>query len=123
KPWPRAGKPLTASRQWGSMARVSEDHALKSRRHGTGSIAATRTRYLLHPGPEEHAVDYPDSLKERYVPLEAITFDIRREGRSWSGDEFEKSYFAMPEKMEATDGKLYWDDDDRLKVLGALLEN
>jgi hypothetical protein len=29
----------------------------------------------------------------------------------------------MPEKMEACDGMIYCDDDDRLKVLGALLEN
>ena len=68
-------------------------------------------------------MDYLDDLKDRYVPLDAITFDIRREGRSWSGKEFEKSYLAMPEKMEAVDGKLYWNDEERLKVLGALLEN
>jgi hypothetical protein len=68
-------------------------------------------------------VDYPDSLKGNYVPFEAITFEIGRDGRPWRADEFRKSYDAMPQKMEAIDGKLYWDDEDRLKVLGALLEN
>lgn len=68
-------------------------------------------------------MDYPDQYRGGPVPLDAITFHIGREGRAWHGDEFRRSYEAMPEKMEAIDGKLYWDDDDRLKVLGALLEN
>jgi hypothetical protein len=29
----------------------------------------------------------------------------------------------MPEKMDATDGKIYFGEEDRLKVLGALLEH
>ena len=29
----------------------------------------------------------------------------------------------VPEKTEMTDGKLYWDDEDRLAMLGMLLEN
>jgi hypothetical protein len=68
-------------------------------------------------------MDYPDRLKGGYVPLKAISFRIRRRGRRWRGEEFEKSYWAMPEKMEAIGGKLYWNDGERLKVLGALLEN
>jgi hypothetical protein len=68
-------------------------------------------------------MDYPERYNGSYVPLDAITWDIRREGRGWHGDEFEKSFWAMPEKMEATDGKIYYDEEDRLKVLGALLEN
>ena len=28
-----------------------------------------------------------------------------------------------PEKTEMTDGKLYWDDEERLTMLGLLLEN
>ncbi|MBI2767086.1 MAG: hypothetical protein HYX53_14405 [Chloroflexi bacterium] len=67
--------------------------------------------------------DYPERYRGSYVPFEQMTFDIRREGRGWHGDEFEKSYWAMPEKMEATDGKLYYDEEERLKMLGALLEN
>ena len=68
-------------------------------------------------------VTYNEALKNRYVPYEAFRVDVRREGRSWQGEEFELSYFAMPEKMEACDGMLYCSDVDRLKVLAALLEN
>mgnify|MGYP001223022689 CR=1 FL=1 len=52
-----------------------------------------------------------------------ITWDIRREGRRWSGDEFMARLDLTPEKFEATDGKLFWDDDERLTTLGLLLEN
>ncbi len=68
-------------------------------------------------------MDYPEQYLNEDVPLEAIRWEIGREGRGWRGDEFERSYFAMPEKMEAIEGKLYWSEEDRLKVLGALLEN
>lgn len=67
--------------------------------------------------------EYAEQFRDRYVPFDAIRWDIRREGHSWHGDEFWKSYSAMPEKMEACGGMLYCDDDDRLKVLAALLEN
>ena len=68
-------------------------------------------------------LDYPDEFKDSYVPFDAIRWDIRREGRGWRGEEFERGFWAMPEKMEATDGKIYFDEEDRLKVLGALLEH
>lgn len=55
--------------------------------------------------------------------MSGIAWDIRREGRGWSGEEFESRYSMTPEKMEATDGKLFWDDDERLTMLGLLLEN
>jgi hypothetical protein len=66
---------------------------------------------------------YPDEYNDEYIPFERITFEVQRKPRPWSGDEFDKSYFAMPEKMEACDGMLYCSADDRLKVFGALLEN
>jgi hypothetical protein len=50
-------------------------------------------------------------------------WDIRRQGRSWNGDEAEDRYFSAPEKMEMVDGKLYCDDDERMTMLGLLLEN
>lgn len=68
-------------------------------------------------------MDYPDKFKDSYVPFDAIRWDIGREGRGWRGEEFERGFWAMPEKMEATDGKIYFDEEDRLKVLGALLEH
>ncbi len=58
-----------------------------------------------------------------YVPFRAMRWDIRRRGRGWGHEEFEQSYWAMPSKMEATDGKIYYSREMRLKVLGALLEN
>ena len=57
-----------------------------------------------------------------YIPFSAMYFDVRREGRRYEGEEFDATYFSMPEKMEACDGKIYCADDDRLKVLGTLLE-
>ena len=54
--------------------------------------------------------------------MSGIRWDIRREGRSWEGDEAWERYQLTPEKTEMTDGKLYWDDEERLTMLG-LLEN
>lgn len=50
-------------------------------------------------------------------------WDIRAEGRSWRGDEAEARWALTPEKLEMLDGKLLWEDEDRLKLLGLLLEN
>jgi len=55
--------------------------------------------------------------------MDKIEWDIRRDGRAWSEDEIESRYFSAPEKMELVDGKLYWDDEQRLHMLGLLLEN
>ncbi len=55
--------------------------------------------------------------------MSGIRWDIRREGRSWEGDEAWERYQLTPEKTEMTDGKLYWDDEERLTMLGLLLEN
>lgn len=54
----------------------------------------------------------------------AIKWDIRRKGRAWKGDgEAWERYQLTPEKMEMIDGKLLWSDEDRLNLLGLLLEN
>ena len=52
-----------------------------------------------------------------------IAWDIRREGRSWTGDQALERFGHTPEKIEMIDGKLFWDDDQRLAMLGLLLEN
>jgi hypothetical protein len=49
-------------------------------------------------------------------------WDIRREGRAW-GDEAMQRWEMTPEKMEMFEGKLLWFDEDRVKLLGLLLEN
>jgi hypothetical protein len=49
-------------------------------------------------------------------------WDIRREGRAW-GDEAMQRYELTPEKIEMIRGKLLWDEEDRIRLLGLLLEN
>lgn len=50
-------------------------------------------------------------------------WDIRREGRAWNGDEATQRYELTPDKMEMVKGKLLRDDEDRVNMLGLLLEN
>ena len=51
-----------------------------------------------------------------------IQWDIRREGRAW-GDEAWERYDLTPEKFEMAGGKLFWSDEERLIMLGLMLEN
>jgi hypothetical protein len=51
-----------------------------------------------------------------------IDWDIRREGRRWSHEEFDKRINQAPEKIEYVNG-IFASDRDRLNVLGMLLEN
>jgi hypothetical protein len=51
-----------------------------------------------------------------------VRWDIGREGRGWSAEEFESRIVLAPEKMEVIDGRLFWDDDERMIMLGLLLE-
>ena len=50
-------------------------------------------------------------------------WDIRREGRAWDRGEARQRYELTPEKMEMYEGKLLWYEEDRVKLLGLLLEN
>lgn len=52
-----------------------------------------------------------------------VRWDIRREGRAWTGDEAMQRFELAPEKFEMYKGKLFWSDEDRLNLLGLLLEN
>jgi hypothetical protein len=52
-----------------------------------------------------------------------IRWDIRRKGRSWTADEFRSRVDLRPEKLEVWKGKLLWSDEERLALLGLLLEN
>lgn len=49
-------------------------------------------------------------------------WDIRREGRAWRAEAFER-YQMTPEKFEMIDGKLFWSDEERLTMLALMLEN
>jgi hypothetical protein len=68
-------------------------------------------------------MEYDDRYRGRYVPFGVIRWNIGRQGRGWAGDEFDRSFDVMPHKIEATDGKVFFNEEQRLKVLGALLEN
>ena len=49
-------------------------------------------------------------------------WDIRREGREWRGEEFDKRIYQAPEKIEFKGGIFIY-EDERLTVLAMLLEN
>jgi hypothetical protein len=54
--------------------------------------------------------------------MKPIDWDIRREGRRWSHEEFDQRLYQAPEKIEFVDG-IFASDRERLIVLGMLLEN
>ena len=56
---------------------------------------------------------------EGFDPAE---WDIRREGRVWSHEEFNRRIYQAPEKIEYTGG-IFTYEDERLTVLAMLLEN
>ena len=49
-------------------------------------------------------------------------WDIRAEGRAWHSEAMGR-YALAPEKLEMIDGKLLYDDEERLRLLALLLEN
>jgi len=53
---------------------------------------------------------------------ESVDWDIRRTGRAWGNEAMER-YRLTPEKFEMVEGRLFWSDEDRLLLLGLLLEN
>lgn len=61
---------------------------------------------------------------ERDAPaMPEVNWDIRREGRAWAAGEARARYELTPEKFEMVDGKLFWDETQRLTLLALLLEN
>jgi hypothetical protein len=56
---------------------------------------------------------------EGFDPAE---WTIKREGRVWSHEEFERRIYQAPEKIEYTGG-IFTYEEDRLTVLAMLLEN
>lgn len=50
-------------------------------------------------------------------------WDIRRDGRAWSGEEARRRYALTPEGFELIEGKLFSSDEERRALLGLLLEN
>ena len=56
-------------------------------------------------------------------PMPDVSWDIRRAGRGWTGDEAMARYELTPEKFEMIDGKLFWTESERVTLLALLLEN
>ncbi|MCP3956701.1 MAG: hypothetical protein GY719_02495 [bacterium] len=50
-------------------------------------------------------------------------WDIRSAGRTWTREEVRQRYDLTPEKMELIEGRLFWTDEERVRMLGLLLEN
>lgn len=74
---------------------------------------------------DPNAPDLPYDDEDEYEPpsLPDVGWDIRREGRAWQGEEAMQRYELTPGKMEMIDGRLYWTEQDRVNLLGLLLEN
>ena len=53
-----------------------------------------------------------------------MEFNIQRQGRKWSRAEVEQKYHKLcPEEIELIEGKMFWNDEQRLNMLALLLEN
>jgi hypothetical protein len=55
--------------------------------------------------------------------MDSPEWDIRREPRAWLPEEVVSRWDLTPEKFELMDGKLFWNDTERLHLLAMLLEN
>ncbi len=53
-----------------------------------------------------------------------MELNIQRHGRKWSREEIKQKYHELcPEKIELIEGKMFWNDEQRLNMLTLLLEN
>jgi hypothetical protein len=52
-----------------------------------------------------------------------VDWDIRQEGRAWGDDEADARWALTPEKFEMWEGRLFFDEEERILLLGLLLEN
>lgn len=56
--------------------------------------------------------------------MTGIEWQIHRRGRAWRpGAEISERVSDCPAKIDNVDGMLFWDEADRLMLLGMLLEN
>src|SRR4051812_13697139 len=56
------------------------------------------------------------------MPIKTPVWDIRREGRRWTPEEFDERVEQAPEKIEFVGG-IFASERERLIVLGMLMEN
>jgi hypothetical protein len=52
-----------------------------------------------------------------------VNWNIQRTGRAWTGDEAIQRHYLAPRKVELIEGQLFWSEEQRLTMLGLLLEN
>jgi len=52
-----------------------------------------------------------------------MNWNIQRAGRAWQGEEARERIYLAPEKIEMTGGKIFFSEEERIKMLGLLLEN
>ena len=50
-------------------------------------------------------------------------WNIGRQGRAWPQAEALQRHDSLPVPLEMVGGKLLWSDEDRIRLLAALLEN
>jgi hypothetical protein len=55
--------------------------------------------------------------------MSQVQWNIQREGRAWTPEEWDARRELTPEKFEMSRGKLFWSEEDRLNVLALMLEN
>jgi hypothetical protein len=60
---------------------------------------------------------------ERDEAARLVQWDIRREGRAWTPEEWRVRRELTPDKNELRRGQLYYSEEDRLNMLALLLEN
>ena len=67
----------------------------------------------------------PFEPNEPRPPFAAVQWNLRPEGYAWDteDDHCLRRYYMTPHKNELIDGKLYWQEEDRLFMLALLLEN
>jgi hypothetical protein len=65
----------------------------------------------------------PDGSEPEVALTPPGGWNIRREGRAWNRDEWQNRRELCPEKIEMIQLKLLWSDEQRIAMLGLLLEN
>src|SRR5206468_12616393 len=96
---------------------ADRDQRLSNSHH----FAALRSRWRSCGGQSNHhhASFLPTENNMREDPYK-MDWDIRREGRAWHVEE--DHYFRTEARIDMVDGKLFWNDEDRLTLLAMLLE-
>lgn len=64
-----------------------------------------------------------EEKKEWAHPLGEIVWKFQGVGRAWNQDEINSRYEECPARIELVYGKLFWCEEDRVMLLGMLLEN